>query len=94
MDKPAIDALNADREVPIVVRQIKALNNSVEQDHRVVKRVIRPMLGFRSFQAAENVSAGIELMRMIRKEQSTMAGADAMSFANQFYALAGPSRAV
>jgi transposase-like protein len=39
----------------------------VEQDHRAVKRVTRPMLGFKSFDAGQCTLAGIELMHMIRK---------------------------
>ena len=46
------------------------------------------MLGFKSFQSAKNILAGIELMHMIRKGQMMMEGADKMSFAEQFYALA------
>ncbi len=38
-NKAAIDAVNADRDVPIVVRQVKYLNNIVEQDHRAIKLV-------------------------------------------------------
>ena len=45
----AIDAIIAGRNVPIVVRQVKYLNNIVEQDHRAIKRVTRPMLNFKSF---------------------------------------------
>ena len=48
-NKAAIDAINAGRDVPILVRQAKYINNSVEQDHRAIKRVIRPMLNFKSF---------------------------------------------
>jgi putative transposase len=87
-NKAAIDAINAGRAVPIVVRQIKYLNNIVEQDHRAIKRVTRPMLNFKSFQAARSVLAGVELMHMIRKGQFAIdAGAD-MSFAEQFYSMA------
>jgi putative transposase len=43
------------------------LNNIVEQDHRGIKRVTRPMLGFKAFGAAQNTLTGIELMRMIKK---------------------------
>ena len=50
------------------------------------------MLGFKSFQSARNILAGIELMHMIRKGQFMMAGCDGMSFADQFYALAGQFR--
>ena len=51
-NKAAIDAINAGRDVPIVVRQVKYLNNIVEQDHRAIKRVARPMLNFKSFHSA------------------------------------------
>ena len=87
-NKAAIDEINASREIPMVVRQVKYLNNIVEQDHRAVKRITKPMLGFKSFQSAKNILAGIELMHMIRKGQMMMEGADKMSFAEQFYALA------
>ncbi len=87
-NKAAIDEINANREKPMVVRQVKYLNNIVEQDHRAVKRITKPMLGFKSFQSAKNILAGIELMHMIRKGQMMMEGADKMSFAEQFYALA------
>ena len=60
----------------------------MEQDHRVVKRVTKPMFGIKSFQSAKNILAGIEIMHMIRKVQMMMDGADKMSFAEQFYALA------
>jgi transposase-like protein len=59
-NKAAIDAINAGRAVPILVRQVKYLNNIVEQDHRAIKRVTRPMLNFKSFRAAGSVLAGIE----------------------------------
>ena len=91
-NKAAIDAINVGRGVPIVVRQVKYLNNIVEQDHRAIKRVTRPMLNFKSFRSASNVLAGIEFMHMIRKGQFAIAGAAAMSFAEQFYALAGQIR--
>ena len=61
--------LNKEREVPITIRQVKYLNNIVEQDHRAIKRITRPMLGFKSFRAARAILAGIELMHMIRKGQ-------------------------
>ena len=47
------------------------------------------MLGFKSFRAAGKVLAGVELMHMIRKGQFTIDGTATMSFANQFYTLAG-----
>ena len=77
--------------MPIVVRQVKYLNNIIEQDHRAIKRMTKPMLNFKSFRAASSVLAGIELMHMIRKGQFAI-GANAMSFADQFCALAGMVR--
>jgi putative transposase len=91
-NKAALDQLNTQRDIPLKVRQVKYLNNIIEQEHRAVKRVTRPMLGFKSFRAAQAVLAGIELMHMIRKGQFNMAGCGDMSFANQFYALAGQVR--
>ena len=93
-NKAAIDAINARRDVPILVRQVKYLNNIVEQDHRAIKRVTRPMLNFKSFRSASSVLAGIELMHMIRKGQFAVDDAALMSSANQFYALAGQVRPV
>jgi transposase-like protein len=86
--------INNERDVPILVRQVKYLNNIVEQDHRAIKRVTRPMLNFKSFRSAGAVLAGIELMHMIRKAQFAIDATDAMSFAEQFYALAGKVRPV
>jgi hypothetical protein len=68
-NKAAIDGINHDRELPVEVRQIKHLNNIVEQDHRAIKRVTKPMLNFKSFRSARKVLTGIELMHMIRKGQ-------------------------
>lgn len=65
----AIEGYNADNEASIELRQVKYLNNIVEQDHRAIKRITRPMLGFKSFWSAAVTLAGIELMHMIRKGQ-------------------------
>nr|WP_156962123.1 IS6 family transposase [Candidatus Paracaedibacter symbiosus] len=51
-------------------RQIKYLNNILEQDHRRIKRRIRPMLGFQSFKTANRTLKGIEAMAMMIKEQT------------------------
>ena len=93
-NKAAVDAINARRSLPILVRQVKYLNNIVEQDHRVIKRVTRPMLNFKSFHAAGSVLAGIELVHMIRKGQFAIDGTDAMSSADQFSTLAGIVRSI
>lgn len=68
-NKAEIDDINAGRAVLITVRQVKYLNNIVEQDHRAVKRATMPMLGFKSFRSAASVLAGIELMHTICKSQ-------------------------
>jgi transposase, IS6 family len=51
------------------LRQCKYLNNIVEQDHRRIKRLVRPGLGFGSLPAARRTLAGYEVMAMIRKGQ-------------------------
>ena len=63
----ALHAVNAERETPITIRQVKYLNNIVEQDHRAIKRITRPMLGFKDFRCARIILSGIEVMHMIRK---------------------------
>jgi transposase-like protein len=63
----AIRRYNAEYGTAIIIRQVKYLNNIIEQDHRSVKRVTRPMLGFKPFDAAQSTLAGIELMHMLRK---------------------------
>ena len=93
-NKAAMDEINAKGEMTIIVRQVKYLNNIVEQDHRAIKRVTKPMLNFKSFCAAKCVLAGIELMHMIRKGQLLLKGGIELSFADQFYALAGKIRPV
>ena len=82
-NKAAMDKINESLPSPVLVRQIKYLNNIVEQDHRAVKRVTRPMLGFKSYNAAKCVLTGIELMHMIRKGQFRIKGCEKMSFSEQ-----------
>ena len=48
----AIEEYNTDNEARIELRQAKYLNNVEEQDHRAIKRMTRPMLGFKSFWSA------------------------------------------
>lgn len=62
----AIESYNADHNAGIEIRPVKYLNNTAEQDHRAVKRPMRPMLGFRSCRSAAATIAGIDLMHMIR----------------------------
>lgn len=86
----ALATLNAGKpdEETITVRQSKYLNNLVEQDHRNIKRRIRPMLGFKSFRRAQTILSGIELIHMIRKGQLVHPAGDGLSPTEQFYLLA------
>jgi transposase-like protein len=83
----AITRYNQAHKRAVVMRQSKYLNNMVEQDHRAVKRIVVPMLGFKSFWAACCTIAGIEVMHAIRKGQ-VMVTDTRQTPAEQFYALA------
>ena len=73
----------------IISRQVKYLRNVVEQDHRAVKRVTRPMLGFKSFEAVQDTLVGIELMPMMKKRQMVVEeGDEGRTAAELFYSLA------
>jgi putative transposase len=63
----AIKRYNEAYGTHILIRQVKYLNNVVEQDHGGIKRITRPMLGFKAFAAAQSTLVGIELMHMIKK---------------------------
>ena len=74
----------------IRMRQSKYLNNIVEQDHRAIKRLTRPMMGFKNFPCAKAIVAGIETMHMSHKGQmksDTKPQALSVSEAKQFYSL-------
>ena len=74
---------------PLKVRQSQYMNNRIEQDHRRIKRRIRPMLGFKSERTAAIILGGIELVHMIRKGQMISANdARDPSLAEQFNRLA------
>ncbi len=70
----------------ITVRQIKYLNNVVEQDHRFVKKITKPMKGFKAFHSAEATLSGIELHHMLRKNQHKCSASKTVF--EQFYGLA------
>jgi putative transposase len=84
----AITHYNKTHKTTITIRHSKYLNNMVEQDHRSVKRLTRPMLGFKSFWAARCTIAGMEVMHAIRKGQLLGTGTLPQTPAEQFYALA------
>src|SRR6266700_2074237 len=88
-NEAAIKSYNEEHGTAIIIRQVKYLNNIVEQDHRGVKRVTRPMLGFKAFATAQDTLVGIELMHMIKKRQMVMQeGDEGLTAAEQFYSLA------
>jgi IS6 family transposase len=67
----AVDTLKALQRLAAdcALRQVKYLNNLIEQDHRFIKRRTRPGLGFFSFDTAQRTLSGYETMNMIRKGQ-------------------------
>jgi transposase, IS6 family len=67
----ALSELKAEGTVPpqSELRQVKYLNNLVEQDHRFIKRLVKPGLGFFSFETAWRTLQGYEVMHLIRKGQ-------------------------
>ena len=88
-NEAAIKRYNEEHGTAIAIRQVKYLNNIVEQDHRGVKRITRPMLGFKAFDAAQATLVGIELMHMIKKRQLVVAeGDEGRTAAELFYSLA------
>ncbi|MBV8883515.1 MAG: IS6 family transposase [Chroococcidiopsidaceae cyanobacterium CP_BM_RX_35] len=68
---PAIDARKAENQLPLTIQlqQVKYLNNRVEQDHRFIKRLTKPGMGFGSFNTARQAIKGLEAMNMLRKGQ-------------------------
>ena len=65
----AIMSMQADSGLPIEMRQSKYMHNLIQQGHRAVERITRPMLGFKTFRGAKILLAGIAVMHMIRKDQ-------------------------
>ena len=53
----------------VELRQVKYLNNLIEQDHRFIKRRVKPGLGFFSFETAWRTLQGYEVMHMVKKGQ-------------------------
>ncbi len=71
MPRISCDELKTDGMLPqeCALRPVKYLNNIIEQDHRFIKRRVRPGLGFYSFETARRTLQGYETMHMIRKGQ-------------------------
>jgi len=67
----AIDELKNEKNLfkNVEIRQTRYLNNIIEQDHRSIKLIIVPMLGFQFFHSASKTLKGIEAMNMVKKRQ-------------------------
>ena len=70
----------------VEILQVKYLNNLIEQDHRFIKKITKPMMGFKAFHSAKATIDGIETAHMIRKVQLSDENIPAYK---QFMALAG-----
>jgi len=68
-NKSAIKLYNRRNYSRIRIRQCKYLNNIVEQDHRMIKWRIVQGLGFKDFESAQRTIAGVEMIRMLKKNQ-------------------------
>ncbi|MBD1849141.1 IS6 family transposase [Cyanobacteria bacterium FACHB-502] len=67
----AMEVLKGDETIDqeTELRQSKYLNNVIEQDHRNIKRIVKPMMGFKTFNSTRRTLSGIEAMNMIKKGQ-------------------------
>ena len=84
----AIERCKAAYQVAIVIGQVTYLDSRMEPDHRAIKRVTRPMLGFNACWTAQPTLAGIALMHMIKKGQRAHGGQPVRTPAGQCDALA------
>jgi putative transposase len=64
----------------IDILRVKYLNNIIEQDHRFIKKITKPMMNFKTFDSASATLSGIELVRMIRKKQFKKSSSDYHQF--------------
>ena len=86
-NKAGIESTNQENNTRIKIRQCKYLNNIIESDHWNIKRITKPMVGFKSFEFASATLSGIELMAMLKKDQQRYSCCGSLSAAEQFYAL-------
>ena len=66
------------------------MNNIIEQDHRSIKRIVNPMLGFQSFRSANKTLKGIEAMNMVKIGQVNnlnYSGLDEIKYINQLFGI-------
>ncbi|MGH1049394.1 MULTISPECIES: IS6 family transposase [Bacillus] len=89
----AFEELKKEKKMPvgIQIRQVKYLNNIVEQDHRFIKKRVRSMLGLKSFRTATSILSGIEAMHIIKKGQLILRDKSVqneMKFIHQLFGMA------
>jgi len=67
----ALKALTASRAVPLPgeLRQVKSLNNRIAPEHRFIKRLVKPGLGFVSLETGWRTLQGYEVLSLLRKGQ-------------------------
>ena len=87
---PALKKMKEERSIDekTELRQIKCMNNLIEQDHRFIKRITKNTLGFQSFYTASRTIRGIETMHMLRKRQVHAADSPGFSragFVNELF---------
>jgi len=87
-NKAALDSVNNETYNKMEVRQVKYLNNIVEQDHRRIKRLIDPMMGFQTFKTARITLAGIEICAMLKKGQCNLMDLFVQNPVEKFHLLA------
>jgi hypothetical protein len=69
------------------LRRSKYPNSIIEQDHRAVKQITDPMLGFKTFWSTQKLTAGIETVHMVKKGQLDCPKGQLVSAAAPFYSL-------
>ncbi|MBJ8056026.1 IS6 family transposase [Bacillus cereus] len=87
----AIEELKTEKKMPvgIQIRQVRYLNNIVEQDHRFIKKRVRSMLGFKSFKTATSILRGVEAIHMMKKGQTSQGGKSVQNQVNLIHQLFG-----
>jgi putative transposase len=72
----------------IEIRQCKYLNNIIEQDHRNIKKITKPIQTFKCFSSAMITLAGIEMMNMLKKGQVYLGTLFTKNYIDEFHELA------
>ncbi len=73
-NRAGIEASNETYELAIDVRPVKYLNNIVEQSHRLIRRMTRSMMGFKTSWSAATTIAGIDMVHMLYHNQIEISG--------------------